>query len=106
MILDLIFVYLQIILVSLLIIVENAITAAACLNNDKIFQWAATWLFTFNPCKTESLLILRKTNKDRHPPISMKNHKVVEVDSHKHLGIGLSNDCSWHQHIKYITDKA
>ena len=36
----------------------------------------------------------------------MQNHKVVEVDSHKHLGVVLSSDCSWHQHIKYITDKA
>ena len=48
---------------SLFIIVEDAITAAACLNNDldKISQWAAKWLVTFNPSKT------------------------VEVDSHKHL---------------------
>ena len=36
----------------------------------------------------------------------MQNHRVVEVDSHKHLGVVLSSDCSWHQHIKYITDKA
>ena len=36
----------------------------------------------------------------------MQNHKVVEVDSHKHLCVELSSDCSWHQHIKYITDKA
>ena len=93
---------------SLFIIVEDAITSAACLNNDldKISQWPAKWLVTFNPSKTESLLISRETNKDRHPPIFMQNHKVVEVDSHKHLGVFLSSDCSWHQHIKYITDKA
>ena len=93
---------------SLFIIVEDAITAAACLNNDldKISQWAAKWLVTFNPSKTESLLISRKTNKDRHPPIFMQNHKEVEVDSHKHLGVVLPSDCSWHQHIKHITDKA
>ena len=93
---------------SLFIIVEDAITAAACLNNDpdKISQWAAKWMVTFNPSKTESLLISRKTNKVRHPPIFMQNHKVVEVDSHKYLGVVLSSDCSWHQHIKYITDKA
>ena len=64
------------------------------------------WLVTFNPSKTESLSISRKTNKVRHPPIFMQNHKVVEVVSHKHLGVVLSSDCSWHQHIKYITDKA
>ena len=91
---------------SLFIIVD--IIAAACLNYDldKIFQWAAKWLVIFNSSKTESLLISRKTNKDRHPPFFMQNQKVVKIDSHKHLGIVLSNDCSWHQHIKYITDKA
>ena len=83
---------------TLFIIVEDAITAAACLNNDldKISQWAAKWLVTFNPSKTKSSLSSRKTNKDRHPPIFMQNHKVVEVDSHKHLGVVLSSDCSWH----------
>ena len=59
---------------SLFIIVEDPITAAACLNNDldKISQWAATWLVTFNPSKTESLLISGKTNKNRHPPLLCK----------------------------------
>ena len=36
----------------------------------------------------------------------MQNHKIYEVDSHKHFGVVLSDDCSWHQHIKYIKDKA
>ena len=35
----------------------------------------------------------------------MQNHQIIEVDSHKHLGIYLSNDCTWHQHIKYIKEK-
>ena len=30
----------------------------------------------------------------------------MEVESHKHLGVILSADCTWHKHIKYITDKA
>ena len=53
---------------SLFIIVEDAITAAACLNNDldKIISGQPS-----GPSKTESLLISRKTNKDRHPPIFM-----------------------------------
>ena len=36
----------------------------------------------------------------------MQNHQIIEVDSHKHLGIYLSNDCTWHQHINYIKEKA
>ena len=29
-----------------------------------------------------------------------------EVTSHKHLGLYISNDCSWHDYITYINDKA
>ena len=36
----------------------------------------------------------------------MENTPIYEVEAHKHLGLFLSNDCSWHQHINYIKDKA
>ncbi|MES9994044.1 MAG: reverse transcriptase family protein [Candidatus Thiodiazotropha sp.] len=93
---------------SLFIIVENPLTAAEFLNTDleKITQWAKTWLVSFNPTKTESLLISRKVYKPQHPPLFMQNIQIKEVDFHKHLGLCLSNDGSWHQHIKYITEKA
>ena len=93
---------------SLYIIVDNPITAANCLNIDleRISKWAATWLIAFNPTKTESLLISRKLNKLNHPPIIMQNPQISEVEFHKHLGIYLSNDCTWHHHIKYISEKA
>ena len=36
----------------------------------------------------------------------MQNIQIKEVDSHKYLGIFLSNDCNWHQHIKASAEKA
>ena len=36
----------------------------------------------------------------------MKDCQITEVESHKHLGLYLSNDCTWHEHINYITEKA
>ena len=36
----------------------------------------------------------------------MQNCKIAEVDYHKHLGIYFSSDCSWHEHISYIKEKA
>ena len=36
----------------------------------------------------------------------MQNVQIEEVSSHKHLGLYFSNDCSWHQHIGYIKQKA
>ncbi|MCG7870185.1 MAG: hypothetical protein JAY74_27935 [Candidatus Thiodiazotropha taylori] len=93
---------------SLYIVVDDPITTANCLNTDldKISRWAATWLVSFNPTKTESLLISRKLNRPHHPALSMQNHQITEVDSHKHLGIYFSNDCTWHQHVNYIKEKA
>ena len=60
----------------------------------------------FNPVKNESMLLSRKRNKPYHPPLFMQNHKVTKVESHKHVGIYFSSDCSWHQHIEYIKQKA
>ena len=51
------------------------------------------------------MLISRKLNKPVHPPLFMQEVQIAEVSSHKHLGLVLSNDCTWHQHIDYITKK-
>ena len=93
---------------SLFIVVDNPLTAPGQLNTDleKISQWATIWLVSFNPTKTEAMLFSRKLNRPHHPPIFMQNHQITEVDSHKHLGLYLSNDCTWHKHINYITEKA
>ena len=93
---------------SLSIIVENPDMAAELLNMDleKIMEWAKRWLVTFYPTKTESLLISRKINQPVHPPLFMDNQIIEEVSSHKHLGIFLSNGCSWHKHIDYVKEKA
>ena len=84
---------------------ENPVLTANCLNRDldKIMQWATTWLVSFNPSKTGTLLISRKVNGPRHPPLFMQDFQIKEVDCHKHLGLTFSNDDIWHQHIRYIT---
>ena len=63
---------------SLFIIVENPVLSADCLNRDldKIKQWATTWLVSFNPSKTETLLISRKVNRPQHPPLLCKMFKL------------------------------
>ena len=93
---------------SLFLVVENPDTAAELLNLDldKIMAWAKKWLVRFNPVKTEAFLASRKLNKPIHPPLFMEGTQIVEVDSHKHLGIFFQNDCSWHHHIDYVKEKA
>ena len=93
---------------SLFIIVDDPVASPERLNSDliKILQWAETWLVTFTPNITESLKIFRKLNKPLHPWLYMNNHQVLEVDCHKHLGLCLSNNGSWHQHINFILERA
>ena len=89
-------------------VVENPIITADILNDDlhKINSWANKWRVTFNPAKTESMLISKIMNKPDHPPLFMQNQQITEVPEHNHLGVILSNDCSWSVHIKYLTEKA
>ena len=63
---------------SLFIIVEDPLAAAGSLNTDldRISQWAATWLVSFNPAKTESLFISRKVNRPYHPPLFMQEYQI------------------------------
>ena len=92
---------------SLYIVVEDPVNAASQLNEDlqKIHLWAKTWLVTFNPAKPESIIFLRKRNQP-YPPVFMDQTQIEEVISHKHLGVVLSNDCTWYEHLEYIKSKA
>ena len=93
---------------TLYIIVDNPLHAANQLNSDlsKIHQWATKWLVTFNPSKSESIIFSRKRNKPNHPNLVMDQQSIQEVNSHRHLGLVLSNDCTWHDHLEYIKSKA
>ena len=88
---------------SLYIIVDDPVTAAECLNTD--LQIITRWAVKFNPFKTEEFLASRRLNRN-HPPVYMQNQQITEVESHKHLGVYFSKDCTWHHHINYITGKA
>ena len=93
---------------SLCIVVDSPDDAAMLLQRDvdKISIWANTWLVKFNPLKSESLVISRKRARPVHHPVFMNNTPIPSVDSHKHLGILLSNDGNWHQQIDMIKSKA
>ena len=81
-------------------------TSSELLSSDltKIGDWADKWLVTFQPPKTDSLVISRKINKPVHPPLFIQNQQIKKVDTHKHLGLHFSKDGSWHHQIQYIKD--
>ena len=92
----------------LYIIVDDPLQAAEQFNLDldKIHRWAEKWLVTFNPEKSECILLTRKCNKLYHPPVLLNQTQIAEVNSHKHLSIIFSNDCTWHEHLELVKSKA
>ena len=93
---------------SLYIIVNDPLDAAITLNIDlsRVNTWATKWIVSFNPAKSESVTFSRKVNQPYHPPVYMNYQLIDEVDTHKYLGLYLSNDCKWHEHINSIKTKA
>ena len=93
---------------SLSLVVRNPAEAGNILQDDvnKINSWAESWLVKFNPTKSESLVISRKSSKATHPDINMSNIPIPNVQTHKHLGIHLSSDGLWDYHINSIAQKA
>ena len=64
---------------SLYIIVDNPQTSSETLNAKKRSRLGPRfWLVSFNPLKTESLIITRKIHKPIHPPIFMQNQQIQE----------------------------
>ena len=93
---------------TIFIEVENPETAAELLNKDlsAVSKWAEQWLVTFSPPKTESMLISLKNSDIAHPSLYLNNTEIMQVSSHKHLGVTLSNNLKWDDHITAITSKA
>ena len=70
-----------------------------------ILSWAVTWLVDFNPNKTEAMLFsLRPVT--HFPSLTFNNTSIEFVDSHKHLGVTLSDNGQWHTHIESILASA
>ena len=52
------------------------------------------------------MLVTLKNNRDTPLPIYFGDSTIHEVDSHKHLGITLSKNLSWGDHVQDIVTKA
>ena len=90
---------------SLYIIVDTPDNAAEIMNTDlySIYRWSEEWLVDFNASKTSTMTVSRKLNPPLHPSLFFNATRIQKTNCHKHLGTNLSKDCSWSEHIEYIT---
>ena len=93
---------------SLFLIVDGPDSSVDPLKNDidKISSWALKWNVSFNPTKSESLVISRRAQGPNRTPLVMQTHQILEVDSHKHLGLIFDKNGSWHSQLIHIVEKA
>ncbi len=79
---------------------------AAKMNNDLgcINNWAVQWLVSINATKT--IFMLFTTKRQTYPPLKLGTVTLHRMFSHKHLGVTLTPNLSWNEHISNIIAKA
>ena len=73
------------------------------LNNDlhELYSWAENWQVTFNPNKTKAMFI-SNVNSEINLNLMFNGTKIDIVNNHKHLGVTLSANGKWTEHINNI----
>ena len=70
-------------------------------NLDKISKWAKKWLVTFNPFKTD-IVIIYSRNFPFEPLFQFENTVINIVKEHKHLGLTFQSNEKWTEHINSL----
>ena len=72
---------------------------------DNLVKWEKTWQMEFHPDKCEIIRITRKRNTVKYP-YTLHGHLLNHVDVVKYLGVKISHDLPWNDHIDCVTSKA
>jgi hypothetical protein len=73
------------------------------INHDlnKLSTWSGQWLMSFNPDKTE-IMICSNMEIPNNLNFSFNGKLISNTSSHKHLGVPLSHDAKWSEHVENI----
>ena len=71
----------------------------------RLEKWEEEWQMEFHPAKCNVLRITRKKNKITFP-YTLHGHILEEVSWAKYLGITITKDMTWNEHIGKTASKA
>ena len=74
---------------------------------NSLAQWGADWQMKFNGAKWLSMRVTRHT-PDKHIQFDYKLHqqRLEQVQSATYLGLTITDDLDWGQHVSEISTKA
>ena len=72
---------------------------------NRIGEWAKKWTMVLNTDKCKVITISRKRNKIQHV-YHLNNTPLEAVTSAKYLGVTITSDLKWTQHINTVVNKA
>ena len=73
---------------------------------NTINEWARKWQVTFNPLKSEAILMSLRPNNVNIHNFTFQNHNITHVDEHKHLGLIWNRDATWRGQLSSVISKA
>jgi Reverse transcriptase (RNA-dependent DNA polymerase) len=82
-------------------------TECCILQNDinQLLSWATVWQMQFNAKKCHILSITKQRSKQA-TTYTLGAEALSHIDSYSYLGVTISSDLRWHNHISCITNKA
>ena len=85
----------------------NSVHDQETLQNDlnTVFAWADKWQMSFNASKCQLLTITRKT-KPRNHIYTVADQTIEKTNHHKYLGVTISHNLMWTDHIAKVRSKA
>ena len=71
---------------------------------DTIYKYGKTWAITFSAAKTAQITFTNKVNS-LSPALTFAQQPIPKTTTHKHLGLTLSQDLRFHEHINTVIRK-
>ena len=72
---------------------------------DKLFNWSQKWSMKFNSSKC-NMILLTKVKKPNKPQYKLGNDNLLYTDSFTYLGVTISSQLNWSDHINSVYVKA